>query len=145
MKIARLLVLIVAAAAFSGCVVGYGPCLILQPIKHTFSGVVHFRQYPAPDGIDSVAILALDTTDYVYAPAQSLRCLPANELQMVGVAEFPRDVEENTHVDVTGSLFEATKSRQHTAFMLNVSSILPSKPPVRSPSPAPSPPPSRSP
>jgi hypothetical protein len=135
MKIARLLVLIVAAAALSGCVVGYGPCLILQPIKHTFSGVVHFRQYPAQDGIDSVAILALDRTDYVYAPAQSLRCLPANELQMVGVAEFPRNVGEDTHIDVTGSLFEATNSRQHTAFMLDVSSILPSQARERAQSP----------
>jgi hypothetical protein len=135
LKIARLLILLVAAAALPGCVVGYGPCLILQPIKHTFSGVVHFRQYPAPDGIDSVGILALDTTAYVYAPAQSLRCLPANELQMVGLAEFPRDVGENTHVDVNGSLFEATDSRQHTAFMLNVSSILHSESRLRSPSP----------
>jgi hypothetical protein len=135
MKIPGLLVLLVAGAGLSGCVVGYGPCLILQPFKHPFSGVVHFRQYPGPDGIDSVGILALDATAYVYAPAQSLRCLPANELQMVGLAEFPKDVGENTHVDVKGSLFEATNSRQHTPFMLNVSSILPSPSPLRPPSP----------
>jgi hypothetical protein len=131
MKMVRLLTPLLAAAALSGCVLGYGPCLILQPVKHSFSGVVHFREYPAPDGIDSVSILALDTTDNVYAPAQSLRCLPANELQMIGLAEFPKDVGENTHVDVTGTLFEATNSRQHTAFMLNVSSISPSPAPER--------------
>jgi len=131
MKLARLLMPLLAAAALSGCVLGYGPCLILQPVKHSFSGVVHFREYPAPDGIDTVSILALDTTDYVYAPAQSLRCLPANELQMIGLAEFPKDVGENTHVDVTGTLFEATNSRQHTAFMLNVLGISPSPAPER--------------
>jgi len=38
----------------SGCVIGYGPCLFLQPVKHTFTGLVHFRDYPASDGIDNV-------------------------------------------------------------------------------------------
>jgi hypothetical protein len=123
--IARLALLLVAVAALSGCVLGYGPCLVLQPISHEFIGVVHFHDYPAADGMDNVAILTLDTTAYVYAPAQSRRCLPANDLQMVGLAEFPRDVGENTHVAVTGSLTEATTSRQHTTFLLNVSTILP--------------------
>jgi hypothetical protein len=125
MKIVRPLLCLVAFAALSGCVLGYGPCLFLQPVKHDFAGVVHFRDYPAQDGIDNVAILALDTTAYVYAPAQSSRCLPANDLQMVGLAEFPRDIGENTHVAVHGSVFEATTSRQHTTFLLNVTSILP--------------------
>ena len=125
MTIARPLFWLLASAALSGCVVGYGPCLVLQPIKHDFAGVVHFHDYPAADGIDNVAVLTLDTTAYVYAPAQSRRCLPANDLQMVGLAEFPRDVGENTHVAVTGSLTEATTSRQHTTFLLNVTTILP--------------------
>jgi hypothetical protein len=125
MTIARPLFWLAACAALSGCVLGYGPCLVLQPIKHDFAGVVHFRNYPAPDGIDNVAILTLDATAYVYAPAQSRRCLPANDLQMVGLAEFPRDVGENTHVAVSGSLTEATTSRQHTTFLLNVTTILP--------------------
>ena len=122
----RLLLCFAVFTALSGCVVGYGRCLFLQPFKHDFTGVVHFRDYPAQDGIDNVAILALDTTAYVYAPAQSRRCLPANDVQMVGLAEFPRDIGENTHVAANGSLFEATTSRQHTAFLLNVNTILPS-------------------
>jgi hypothetical protein len=125
MKIVLLLFSVLTCAALSGCVVGYGYCLFTQPFKHDLSGVVHFHDYPAPDGIDNVSILALDTTAYVYSPAQSTKCLPVNEVQMVGLAEFPRDVGENTHVTVHGSLFEATNSRQHTDFLLNVTSILP--------------------
>jgi hypothetical protein len=109
----------------SGCVLGYGPCLFQQPIKHTFTGLVHFRDYPAADGIDNVAILALDQTAYVYAPAQSIHCLAANDVQMVGLAEFPQNIVENSHVAVEGSLFPGTTSRQHTTFLLNVGSILP--------------------
>jgi hypothetical protein len=115
----------ICLVASSGCVLGYGPCLLLQPFKHTLTGVVHFREYPAPDGIDSVAILALDQTAYVYAPAQSSHCLAANDVQMVGLAEFPKDVVENSHVAVDGSLFPGTTSRQHTTFLFNVGSILP--------------------
>ncbi len=135
MTIARPLIALLACAALSGCVVGYGSCLFMQPLKHDLSGVVHFHDYPAPDGIDNVSILALDTTAYVYSPAQSTRCLPVNEVQMVGLAEFPRDVGENTHVAVHGSLFAATNSRQHTDFLLNVTSILPFDAKQRSQSP----------
>jgi hypothetical protein len=139
MTMVRTLLCLAAFAALSGCVVGYGRCLFLQPFKHDFSGVVHFHDYPAGDGIDNVAILALDTTAYVYAPAQSSRCLPANDVQMVGLAEFPRDVGENSHVSVNGSLYEATTSRQHTAFLLNVNTILPFDARERSATPAPTP------
>jgi hypothetical protein len=125
MRFGGRLLCVFAIMALSGCVLGYGPCLFLQPVKHSFTGLVHFRDYPAADGIDNVAILALDTTAYVYAPAQSKHCLAANDVQMVGLAEFPKDIGENSHVEVDGSLFEATTSRQHTTFLLNVSSILP--------------------
>jgi hypothetical protein len=125
MSIARPLFALIASWALSGCVLGYGPCLFLQPVKHDFVGVVHFHDYPEADGIDNVPIVTLDTTAYVYAPAQSHRCLPANDLQLVGLAEFPRDIGENSHVAVTGSLTEQTSSRQHTPFLLNVTSILP--------------------
>jgi hypothetical protein len=111
--------------ALSGCVLGYGPCLFLQPVKHTFYGVVHFRDYPAPDGIDNVAILTLDQTAYVYSPAQSKHCLAANDVQLVGVAEFPANIVENSHVAAEGSLFPGTTGRQHTTFLLDVGSILP--------------------
>lgn len=125
MKIARRLLCAIVIMSLSGCVLGYGPCLFLQPVSHTFTGLVHFRDYPGPDGIDNVAILALDTTAYVYAPAQSNHCLAANDVQMTGLAEFPKDIGENSHVTVDGKLFEATTSRQHTTFLLNVGSILP--------------------
>ncbi len=114
----------IAVMTLNGCVVGYGPCLFLQ-VKHSFTGVVHFRDYPAADGIDNVPILALDSTAYVYAPAQSSHCLAANDVQLAGLAEFPKDIGENSHVAVDGSLYPSTTSRQHTTFQLDVSSILP--------------------
>ena len=135
MKMVRPLIAALACVALSGCVVGYGRCLFMQPFKHDLAGVVHFHDYPAPDGVDNVAILAFDKTEYVYSPAQSNRCLPVNEVQMVGLAEFPRDIGENTHVTVHGSLFEATHDRQHTDFLLSVASILPFEARERSQSP----------
>ena len=114
-----------AYLALSGCVIGYGPCLLQQPVKNTLTGHVHFRDYPAADGMDNVPVLALDRTAYLYAPAESHHCLPANDLQLVGVAEFPQNVIENTHVTVDGTLFQAASDRQHTAFLMNVTTILP--------------------
>jgi hypothetical protein len=114
-----------ACLGLSGCVLGYGPCLFQQPVKNTLTGRVHFRDYPGSDGVDNVPILALDRTAYVYAPAQSRHCLSANDVQLVGVAEFPRDVIENSHVSVDGVLFQEASSRQHTPFVMNVTTILP--------------------
>ena len=109
----------------SGCVLGYGPCLFQQPLKNTLTGRVHFRDYPSADGNDNVPVLALDRTAYVYAPAQSHHCLAANDVQLVGVAEFPQIVIENSHVNVDGVLFQASTSRQHTPFVMSVTTILP--------------------
>jgi hypothetical protein len=114
-----------ACLALSGCVIGYGPCLFQQPVKNTLSGHVHFREYPNADGIDNVPVLALDRTAYIYAPAQSHLCLPANDVQLVGVSEFPQNVIEDSHVSVDGVLFQAGSGRQHTAFVMNVTTILP--------------------
>ena len=124
MRIWRMLIL-GACFAFAGCVHGYGGCLFLQPVKHTLTGRVHFRTYPAPDGIDDVPVLVLDRTAYLYSPAQSLSCLPASELQLVGVSEFPQNIVENSHVSVQGTLFGAVSSRQHTRFLMNVITLLP--------------------
>jgi hypothetical protein len=109
----------------SGCVIGYGPCLFQQPVKNTLTGHVHFRDFAAPDGLDNVPVLSLDRTAYIYAPAQSHHCLPANDVQLVGVAEFPPNVIENSHVTVDGVLFQAGSGRQHTPFLINVTTILP--------------------
>jgi hypothetical protein len=109
----------------SGCVIGYGPCLFQQPVKDHLTGRVHFRNYPAADGVDNVPVLALDRTAYIYAPAVSHHCLPANDVQLVGVTEFPPNVVENSHVRVDGVLFQAATGRQHTPFVMKVTTILP--------------------
>jgi hypothetical protein len=114
-----------ASLVLSGCVIGYGPCLFQQPLKSNLTGRVHFREYPSADGIDNVPVLALDRTAYIYAPAESHHCLPANDVQLVGVAEFPQNVIENTHVSVDGRLFQAASDHQHTAFLMTVITILP--------------------
>jgi len=116
---------IAAYLALPGCVIGYGPCLLQQPLKNTVTGRVHFRDYPTADGIDNVPILSLDQTAYIYAPAQSIHCLSANDVQLVGVAEFPRNVIENSHVTVNGVLFQAGSGKQHTPFVMRVITILP--------------------
>jgi hypothetical protein len=108
----------------SGCVVGSGPCLWLQ-VRHTFTGQLHFREFPATDGIDTVPILALDKTTYVYAPPQSLQCLAANDVQLVGVSEFPRNVGENSHISVEGEVLQGVGAGQHTRLVVKVISIAP--------------------
>ncbi len=113
----------------SGCVLGYGRCLFTEPVKNTLVGRVHFRSFPAADGVDNVPVLALDSTAYIYSPAHSKQCLSANDVQLVGLSEFPREIIEGSHVTVDGSLFEATSAHEHTGFLINVTSILP----VRSP------------
>jgi hypothetical protein len=125
MRFWRAAILAGLCAGLPGCVIGYGPCLFQQPVKSTLTGHVHFRDYPAADGIDNVPVLALDRTAYVYAPAQSHHCLPANDVQLVGVSEFPQDVIENSHVAVDGVLFQAASGRQHTPFLMKVTTILP--------------------
>jgi hypothetical protein len=117
--------LVALLLGLSGCVAGYGPCLFQQPVKNTLTGRVHFRDYPNADGVDNVPVLALDRTAYVYAPAEGPHCLPANDVQLVGVAEFPQNVIENSHVSVDGVLFQQGSGREHTPFVMSVTTILP--------------------
>jgi hypothetical protein len=124
MRIWRL-IFIGAYLGLSGCVVGYGPCLFQTPLKNTLTGHVHFRDYPTADGVDNVPILTVDKTAYIYAPAQSIRCLPANDIQLTGVFEFPQNITENSHVTVYGVLFQSGTGRQHTAFVMQVTTLLP--------------------
>ena len=114
-----------ACLGLSGCVLGNGPCLFLQPVKNNLTGHVHFRDYPTAGGVDHVPVLALDRTAYIYAPAQSYHCLPANDVQLAGVAEFPQNVIENSHVSVDGVLFQAGSGSEHTPFVMKVTTILP--------------------
>jgi hypothetical protein len=121
-----LLCALAALAPLAGCVHGYG-CLFLQPIKHTLTGRIHFRSFPAADGIDNVPVLVLDRTAYVYSPAHSYQCMSATDLQLVGVSEFPESIIEDSHVSAQGSLFESTSAHQYTRFLMNVTTLLPLK------------------
>ena len=116
--------ILIAVVALSGCVHGVG-CLFVQPIKHTLTGRIHFKSYPAPDGMDNVPILVLDHTAYVYSPARSYQCVSATDMQLVGVSEFPENIIEGLHVSVQGSLFEATSAHEYTRFLVNVTTLLP--------------------
>jgi hypothetical protein len=123
MKASRLWIL-GALVALSGCVHGYG-CLFLQPVKHTLTGRIHFKTYPAADGMDNVPILVLDRTAYVYSPAHTYQCMSATDIQLVGVSEFPENVIEDSRVSVEGRLFESTSSHEYTRFLMNVNTLLP--------------------
>jgi hypothetical protein len=112
------------ALALSGCVIGSGPCLWLQ-VRHDFTGRVHFREFPNADGVDTVPILVLDKTKYIYAPPQSLHCLAANDVQIIGLTEFPDSIGENTHVIVDGKVLEGVAKGQYTRFVIQATSILP--------------------
>jgi len=111
----------------SGCVIGSGPCLWLQ-VRHDFTGRVHFREFPRSDGVDTVPILILDKTQYMYAPPQSFQCLAANDVQLAGMTEFPDSIGENTHVTVDGKMIEGVTAGQYTRFVINVISIFPLRP-----------------
>jgi hypothetical protein len=123
MRISRFWILC-GLVALSGCVHGVG-CLLLQPVKHTLTGRIHFRSFPAPDGVDKVPVLVLDRTAYIYAPAHSYQCMSATDIQLVGVSEFPENIIENSHVSAHGPLFEATSEHQYTRFLMNVTTLLP--------------------
>lgn len=124
MRKLRALVSIGMCIALSGCVIGSGPCLWLQ-VRHDFTGRVHFREFPRSDGVDTVPILILDKTQYMYAPPQSFQCLAANDVQLIGMTEFPDSIGEDTHVVVDGKVLEGVALGQHTRFVINVVSILP--------------------
>jgi hypothetical protein len=120
----RRLIGVIMCVALSGCVIGSGPCLWLQ-VRHDFTGRVHFREFPRADGIDTAPILILDKTQYIYAPPQSLHCLAANDVQLIGLTELPDSVGENTHVTVDGKVLEGVAQGQYTRFVIKVNSILP--------------------
>jgi hypothetical protein len=122
----RLVAGIGLSIALSGCVIGSGPCLWLQ-VRHDFTGHLHFREFPRSDGVDRVPILILDKTKYMYAPPQSFHCLPANDLQLIGVTELPDRLDEGSRVIVDGKVLEGVARDQHTRFVIDVVSILPLK------------------
>ena len=120
----RRLICVTMCIALSVCVIGSGPCLWLQ-VRHEFTGRIHFREFPRADGIDTAPILILDKTQYIYAPPQSLVCLAANDVQLIGLTELPDSIGENTHVTVDGKVLEGVAQGQYTRFVIQVNSILP--------------------
>ena len=120
----RLLLSLGLCVSLSGCVLGSGPCLWLQ-VRHDFTGRVHFREFPQKDGIDTAPILILDKTQYIYSPALSFHCLPANDVQLTGLTEFPDSIGENTHVIVDGKILQGVAQGQYTRFVIQVNGILP--------------------
>lgn len=127
MRTMRLMISAALFALMSGCVIGSGPCLWLQ-VRHDFVGRVHFRQFPRSDGVDTVPILILDKTQYIYAPPQSFHCLAANDVQLAGMTEFPSSIGENSHVIVDGKMIEGVTPDEHTRFIIDVIGILPLRP-----------------
>ncbi len=125
---ARFFFALCACALLGGCVFGYGHCLLTEPVKNSLTGKLHFRSYPAAEGIDYTPVLALDRTEYVYAPAQSISCLAVNDVQLAGLAEFPPNIVENSHITVRGTLAQGDAGRVHTRFVLNVIDIEPVTP-----------------
>jgi hypothetical protein len=126
MKIWRLWT-VCLSLCLSGCVIGSGPCLWLAPVKHTFTGVVHFKDFPAANGVDNVPILAVDDAAYIYTPNHRHQCQAANDLQLIGVSEFPDNVGENSRVKVKGTVSEAGSAGQYTHFSIDVTAIAPIK------------------
>ncbi len=121
----RVLLSLGACAALSGCVLGYGPCLLQSPVVVSLTGRLHFRSYPVGSGLDHVAVLALDRTAHIYAPAESRNCLAVNDVQLTGWSEYPPDLTDNKPVTVDGSLIPATTPHQHTRFLIEVRNIEP--------------------
>jgi hypothetical protein len=124
MKTYRFLCLALCAT-LAGCVIGEGRCLFIEPVQVTLTGKIHFRDYPAGDGVDHVPVLALDRTAHVYAPAESQSCMPVNDVQLVGWSEFPPDIVDGAHISVHGSLFGAVDAHQYTRFLINVGTVVP--------------------
>ena len=120
--------LLAVCAALSGCVLGYGRCLLLSPMRTELSGTLDFHTYLVGGVVERVAVLTADHSQYVYAPAESAQCQIAERFQLVGWGEYPPDLRDGTRVRVAGSLVVATSPHQHTHFVLRVRSIDPVQP-----------------
>ncbi len=109
--------------SMTGCVLGYGHCKFLEPVKSSLTGRVYFREYRDDQRFDRAPILLLDRTEYIYVPAPGKQCVSAHELQLIPVGDLPDEVADKAHVVVEGTLVAATQSHQHTRFVFNVASV----------------------
>lgn len=119
----RPLAFLIACAALSGCVLGYGHCLFLSPMRVSLTGTMHFRTYKVGEEIERVAVLTSDRSEYIYAPAQSHLCMMAGDFQLVGWDEYPADLVDGTRVAVRGSLLQGASPHQHTRFLLRIRNL----------------------
>ncbi|NNM61520.1 MAG: hypothetical protein HKM03_05070 [Steroidobacteraceae bacterium] len=121
----RPLWMLAVCAALSGCVMGYGRCLFLSPLRVSLTGTLHFRSYEVGGEVERVAVLSTDHSQYVYAPAESHLCRMADEFQLSGWSDYSTDLREGSRVSVAGSLIQATSPHQHTHFLIRLRSIEP--------------------
>jgi len=99
-------------------------CLFQQPVKNTCDRGVFIFGLSGRQWRGQCARVGARSDCLYIAPAQSHHCLPANDVQLVAVSEF-RKRDRNSHVSVDGVLFQAGSGRQHTPFVMNVTTILP--------------------
>lgn len=114
---------LLACAALSGCVIGYGRCLFLHPFRVSLTGTLHFRSYEVGTDVERVAVLSTDHSQYVYAPAESHLCRMASDFQLAGWTDYPRSLSDGTRVSVEGSLIQSTSRREHTHFLIEVRTL----------------------
>jgi len=122
---------LLACAALSGCVIGYGHCLFLDPARVSLTGTLHFRSYKVGADVERVAVLSADHSQYVYAPAESHLCRMASDFQLSGWTDYPPSLTDGTRVSVGGSLVQSTSRRQHTHFLIKLRTLVPLTPPPR--------------
>ncbi|MDE2304330.1 MAG: hypothetical protein KGL34_02135 [Gammaproteobacteria bacterium] len=110
----------IASLALGGCVIGYGRCLLLSPMRVSLTGTLHFRTYEIDGLPERVAVLQADSSQYIYAPAQSRQCEMASNFQLTGWSDYPPDLVEGSRITVHGSLLQSTSVHQHSRFILKL-------------------------
>ena len=119
----RTILALFASAALSGCVLGYGRCLFLDPVRVSLTGTLHWRTYEVDGAAERVAVLHADGSQYVYAPAESRLCQMASDFQLTGWSDYPPNLTDGARVSVAGSLLQATSAHQHTRFLVKLRRI----------------------
>lgn len=112
----------VLALTLSGCVSGYGRCLLLAPAKNTLTGRVH---WPGADSPASLPRLKLDDSAYLYTPSSGMQCSAADEFELDVPSELQDKLVEGARVSVRGGVFETSSDRFRTRFAIDVVDVLP--------------------
>lgn len=113
-----------AALALSGCVLGYGRCKWLDPVKSSLTGKMQFRPSEAGTNLlGSTPVLMLDSPAYIYAPGLNTRCQYASEMQLIPAVELPTEIVDGAHVIVRGGITASSRREHVTRFVLNVRTL----------------------